>query len=384
MYVLKYKWIKITVSTLIWIFIFPSVGLSCTSLIYKDNNGAPYTGRTMELPMNLPYEVSYFPVDSNFESYVEGHPELKFYSTYSFIAITVPDPINKELKVVEGINDAGMSFSLLSFPGTKGPRDVVSKTRSVLAAVDLGAWVLANFKTVAEVKTALDEQPVLVTSLLPISLLQTPFHYTVHDVSGASIVIEYSQGKQNVLENPIGVMTNGPSFQWHQTNLNNYTFMDNKDQSTLTINGVKLQQPDSGIATVALPSSNTSTGRFIRAVYFSQFAEKASSPDEAILTLSHIMNNFDRPRGITIDERFQEEVENIAAPPVTDELLYTSEYTSWTSMADLERRIFYIRSSNSLNYIHFNLAQLNRLQHKTSVPLKHFIGNVGDVTKNMN
>src|SRR5690606_32577385 len=137
-----------------------------------------------------------------------------------------------------GVNEAGMSFSLLAYASTDGPRDMVDKTSAVLAAIDLGAWTLSNFKNVAEVKAALKDTPVLVTALLPLGVLKTPFHYTLHDASGASIVIEFSQGKQNVIDNPVGVMTNGPEFQWHQTNLNNYTFLSNKDQSKTTFAGV--------------------------------------------------------------------------------------------------------------------------------------------------
>jgi choloylglycine hydrolase len=376
----KRQWKKIGAAVLAGLLTLPAIGQACTSLLYKDQRGIPYAGRTMELPMELPYEVTYFPAGTTFDSQVKGHLDLRFQSDYAFISITVPDPITKQLKVVEGVNEAGMSFSLLAYASTEGPRDMVDKTRAALAAIDLGAWTLSNFTSVADVKAALASKPVLVTALLPLGLLKTPFHYTLHDASGASIVIEFSQGRQNVIDNPIGVMTNGPEFQWHQTNLNNYTFLSNIDQSKLTLNGVTFQQPDSGIATVALPASNTSVGRFVRAVYYSQFAEKAKTPDEAIFTLSHVMNNFDRPRGITIDERFEESVENITAPAVAGDSLYTSEYTSWTALSDLARRTLYVRSYGSINYVHFDLNQLKQLKTQKSLPLKQFAQTAGSAT----
>lgn len=346
--------------------------MACTSLLYTDAQGAPYAGRTMELPMELPYQVAYFPAGSAFGSQVKAHPALTYQSKQAFIAVAVEDPITKDLKVVEGMNEGGMSFSVLAFASTEGPRDMVHKTQAALAAIDLGAWALSNFHTVAEVKAALNKQPVLVTALLPLGLMKTPFHYTLHDATGASIVIEFANGKQNVIDNPIGVMTNGPELQWHLTNLNNYTFLNNKDQSKLTLNGVHLQQPDSGIATVALPASNTSVGRFVRAVYYAQFAEKSKTSAEAVHTLAQVMNNFDRPRGITIDERFKESVENIAAPAVTGQRLYTSEYTSWTALSDLRQRKFYVRSFGALNYVDFDLNQLKTLKAKKALPLQQF------------
>ena len=353
----------------------------CTSLLYTDANHAPYAGRTMELPMELPYKLAYFAPGSEFQSTVKGHAPLNYQAKYAFIAVTVPDPVSKDQKVAEGMNAAGMSFSLLAFASTEGPQDQLDKTQSALAAIDLGAWTLANFATVAEVKQALEQTPALVTALLPFGVLKTPFHYTLHDATGASIVIEFANGQQNVIDNPIGVMTNGPEFQWHLTNLNNYTFLSNKDQSRLTIKGVQLQQPDSGIATVALPSSNTSVGRFVRAVYYATFAEKAKTPEQALVTLAHVMNNFDRPRGITVDERFKAGLQDMTAPGVTGSPRYISEYTSWTALSDLKQRKFHIRSYNALNYISIDLQQLQQSNAASKyLELATFATQAGDIT----
>ena len=55
-----------------------------------------------------------------------------------------------------------------------------------------------------------------------------------------------------VYDNPVGLMTNSPRFDWHLTNLNNYTYLSNIDQSTNTFGSLQANQPDSGIATVGL------------------------------------------------------------------------------------------------------------------------------------
>lgn len=359
----------------------PSIAHACTSLLYTDANGAPYAGRTMELPMELPYEATYFPKGIDFSSKADDQPALNFQGKYGFMSLTVPDPITKDLKVVEGLNDQGLSFSVLAYASTKGPKDMLKKTTDALAAIDLGAWALSQFKNVAEVKAALEEQPVLVTALLPLGILKTPFHYTLHDASGDSLVIEFANGKQNVIDNPIGVMTNGPEFDWHMTNLNNYTFLNNKDQSKLELNGVHLEQPDSGIATVALPASNTSVGRFVRAVYYSQFAEKAKTPEKAITTLAHVMNNFDRPRGITVDNRFTGELANITAPGVEGHPIYTTEYTSWTALSDLRQLQFSVRSYANMNYINFDLAALANEKEKKTIKLDKIPADITDGNK---
>ncbi|WP_081331920.1 linear amide C-N hydrolase [Aeromonas caviae] len=353
-------------------FIVSTDGHSCTSLLYKDANGVPYAGRTMELPVQLDYTVAFFPQGSSFSSRADQHAILDYEAKHAFVSIAMPDPITKDLKIVEGLNDQGLSFSVLAFASTEGPADMSKKTQKILSAIDLGSWVLSQFKTVGEVKLALQTQPVLVTALLPLGLLKTPFHYTLHDVNGDSIVIEFSNGQQHIYDNPLGVMTNGPEFPWHLTNLNNYTFLSNIDNSKLKLGGVEFTQPDSGIATAGLPASNTSVGRFVRAVYYSQFAEKAETSDDAVTTLAHIMNNFDRPRGITMDSRTTEPAQDKIAPGVTGHVMYTSEYTTWTALSDLKRLRLSVRLYNSLNYVTFDLDVLRNNSSTAVVPLSQF------------
>lgn len=332
---------------------------ACTALLYNDKQGNSYVGRTLELPMELPYYLAYSPVGTSFGSEADHHHPLTFTAKYDFVSIGLPDFSVKDLKVIDGINDQGLAFSLLAFPATKGPIDSANKTQAVLAAIDLGAWSLAQFATVAEVKKALETQPTQVTELLPFDVLDTPFHYILHDATGASIVIEYADGQQNVYDNPIGVMTNGPEFPWHLKNLDNYTFLNNKDVSTSSFRGQHFSQPDTGIATVALPASNTAVGRFVRATYYSQYAEQAKTPTEAVTTLAHVMNNFDRPRGITMDSRFDSGAANAVAPEVVGHPGYISEYTTWTSLRDLEQKHYYVRTyKNGMHYSKIDLSQL--------------------------
>ena len=350
----------------------------CTSLIYRDAHGKAYVGRTLELIIDLPYQVTYLPAGSVNVSEIAGHRPLKYTSRYAVLAITMPArvptadaPISiSDLKVIEGLNDRGLTFSVLSYPSAAGTSQSVPATQSALAASDLGSWVLGQFGSVAEVKAALDEQPVLLEPLAILRGAMSPFHYVVNDAAGESIVIEFERGQMSVYDNPVGVLTNGPQFSWHLTNLNNYTFLSNVDKSTARFGGYRAVQPDSGVATAGLPASNTSVGRFVRAVYYSQFTEKAASPDMAVRTLSHIMNNFDRPRGVTIDYPQAGgghlEVEGLDQPDAED---YATEFTSWTSLSDLGRKLFFLRDYESMNFACFDLEALATLQEARAIPL---------------
>ena len=359
----------------------------CTSLIYRDSSDGVYFGRTLELSMELPYQLGYFPVGQPFSSVVEGHPAMEYQGLYRFLAITMPDRapaadrplLTNDFKVLEGVNEQGLTFSLLAYPATGCPRTAARVTQSILSASDLGAWLLSQFGSVAAVKNALAKQTVSVVKLAMLGGVASPFHYVVHDSGGAAIVIEFSGGEATVYDNPVGVMTNGPAFPWHLTNLDNYTFLNNRDQSRATFGSYQAHQPDSGIATASLPSSNTSVGRFVRAVYYAQFAERASDPDTAVQTLAHIMNNFDRPRGITVAVPDGEAGLNLEAMGSGDEET-TTEYTSWTSMADLQRKQLYIRTYRSLGYVQFALAGLSDIREPVIFPMSRLSGLVGDQT----
>ncbi|WP_295428173.1 linear amide C-N hydrolase [uncultured Thiodictyon sp.] len=200
---------------------------ACTTLTITDTNGGVYLGRTMEFALDLPWQLTYFPAGREYTSKLtDGTPGLAYRTKYRMMAVTMPLASPTDLKVVDGLNAEGLTFSALAFPAV-GPEGDPEGLRKALAAVDLGSWALGQFATVAEVKTALESQPVILTPLSTLGNARTPLHYVLHDRTGAGIVIEYADAKQTVYDNPVNVMTNGPRFPWHLTNLGNYSFLTN-------------------------------------------------------------------------------------------------------------------------------------------------------------
>lgn len=362
--------------------------IACTALSYRDADGANYLGRTLELTTDLPYQLLYLPKGREFVSQPGENPPLRFTSGFSFLAVVMPDrvpspeaPISPaDLKVVEGVNEAGLTFSLLAYPSVGKPGPIVNEQESLLAATDLGSWTLGQFQSVAEVRAALTNQRVVLDAIGLLGGVHAPFHYVLHDRGGDSIVLEFHEGVFHVYDNPVGVLTNGPEFPWHLTNLANYTDLTNVDRSTATMGKLRVQQPDSGIATANLPASNTSVGRFVRAVHYSRFAEKAANPDDAIRTLAHIMNNFDRPKGITTSppgETGHLEVDGLGGQPAA----IASEFTSWSNLTDLNRSRFFVRTYHALNYTMFDLAELAKTDRVMILPLSALDGMATDGTK---
>ncbi len=335
---------------------------ACTTILVTDTSGRAYHGRTLEFSVLLPMDMTYFPAGTKVVSSTPaGNQGLTFDTKYPILGMSYPAvPSAKQVTFVEGINDQGVSFSANWLNGTESPA-VGQDDARILAASDFGAWVLGNFKSVEEVKEAMGNgQPEIWVPVSPIDPeAPLPLHYAINDKTGNSIVVEFTDGKTNVYDNPVGVMTNGPDFPWHLKNLQNYTFT-NVDKNTGQLGKLKLQTQDAGIALTALPSAETSQGRFVKAAFYANYVRKAKTPDEAIVTLAHLMNNFDRPYDLTVDE----------AGGKGDGVRSSgdsSEVTVWTTLQDLSRNLLYFRSINAMNWAVIDMDKLKDVKEVKSV-----------------
>lgn len=337
---------------------------ACTTLIVKDLNNNVYHGRGMELTFGEGLSsLTYYPKGFTFQHLAPDQSKgLQYEAKYAIMAITTPVSVFDPKCAMEGVNDAGLSFSLNMMPAPPLKDLTQDQYSNSVPYASFGEWALANFATVEELKQGVTQNTFFWSEPLEmLGGLKTPFHFAVYDKSGGSIVVEVKNGALVIYDNPTGVMTNGPEFPWHIENLNNYSHMSNIENVSSKVGDVNLRQPDSGIATSVLPSSATSVGRFIKAFYFSSFANKVSDPDLQIVELGHIMNNFDRPKNIT------KEIISEAKDGTPEK--YMTEFTLWTVLTDLSRGILYIRLYDSLNYQKFTFEQFKDKTDEVSIKL---------------
>lgn len=323
---------------------------ACSSLAINDNNGNVYHGRTLELPENIPSWVAYYPSGTLFQKKSpNGENGASYKAKYAIISITTDIYFDgDDHNMLEGVNDAGLSFSINMVPSAELTPLSPSEYKSSIPVTSIGEWALANFSSVDEVRDAISKGQFWSPVLKNLGGVKSPFHFAFYDKNGGSIVVEAHEGKFVTYENKTTVMTNGPDFPWHLTNLNNYSQLTNQDRSESKLGNIEVSQPDSGIAVSMLPSSDTSVGRFIRGVYYTTYAPKSNSPAEAINNLSHIMNRFDRMKNITIDTNGGESGSNGKA---------VSEYTVWTSLSDLSKGELFVRAYNGINYTKYSISQ---------------------------
>jgi penicillin V acylase-like amidase (Ntn superfamily) len=358
----------------------------CTALTYFDSSSRPYVGRTLEFPVLVPSQLGFVPAGTAFTSQVPGKDPVTWTSKHGFIGVGTPGDVTKpgapippsSLLVFDGMNDAGLVLNCNAYPDT-GETPDSGGAGAVLEAADFGTYLLSNFATAAEARTALATQPVNATRIGILGNGPFPLHIMLTDATGQSVTIEGKHGKFHVLDNPVHVMTNAPSFDWHLTNLSNWTHLDNTDHASATFGSLTVSQPDSGIATAALPASNTSVGRFVRSVYYCNFVEKVADPDAAVATLSAIVNNFDRPRGATIDLPGGGG-EGMTIPGLTGT---STEYTTNSFLADTTRTRYYVRDYTALNWSVFDLTRLAGNTDLRLIPLANLDPLGGDATDSM-
>ena len=131
-----------------------------------------------------------------------------------------------------------------------------------------------------------------------------------------------------MFDNPTGVMTNAPPFDWHLAHLGMYLDLSVTEPRPLTLGTLTLSPPSSGAGSVGLPGDMTSPSRFLRAFLFSHSAPKGPTKADAVGLAFHILNNFDIVPG-TI---------RTSADATAGGGVNGTEITEWSVVADLKAR----------------------------------------------
>ena len=305
----------------------PSMAQACTAILIKAKDGTPVYGRTLEYAIAIQPDLVVVPRNYHYvATRPAGMPGISWTSRYAMVGVmSFGQPF-----VSDGMNEKGLAGGGLYLPGFVGYAPAKgANPQSSLAPWEFLTWVLTNFATVQEVKEAVANNTISIIDLpAPIVNFILPLHFALSDATGASIVIESIGGKLKVYDNPVGVLTNSPTFDWQLTNLRNYIKLSPVDATNLTINGQSFAPLGQGSGMLGIPGDPTPPSRFVRAVAYVMSAKPVDNGPETVRLAEHIMNNFDIPIGY------------ISSSDVNGQL----EYTQWTAFADLRAKKYYIKS----------------------------------------
>lgn len=227
------------------------------------------------------------------------------------------------------MNEAGLSAGCLYLPGYAGYQRVDAGSGDrVLSSFDLTAWMLQSFASVDEVRKALPSITVWGAEIAELGGI-VPLHYAVYDASGKGLVIEYVEGELHVYDNPLGVLTNSPTFPWHMTNLRNYVTLSSVGATDSSLRGMKVHRLGQGTGLVGLPGDLTPPSRFVRAAVMASWGSGAADADRAVILALHVLNSLDIPDGVAGTEKDGTTV---------------YDFTRWSTVRDLSNLRFFYRT----------------------------------------
>lgn len=322
---------------------FPSAQ-ACTGIRLIAADGTVVHARTLEFAVEMHSDVIMVPRGyARLGSTPDGQKGLKWKVKYANLGANgLGEPF-----LIDGLNEKGLAIGSFYFPATAGYMPYRAKDAGkTIAPWEMGSWILDNFATVQEVKANIGKI-VVAEVVFKDWGFSPPLHLVVHDASGKSIVIEYVGGKLNVHDNPLGVITNSPTFDWHMTNLRNYVNLSSSNAPPRQLGPVKLAPFGQGSGMLGLPGDFTPPSRFVRAAFFSQWALPSKTGKEAVLQAFHLLNNFDIPKGVAREPK-KDEHGNILA-----------DYTIWTSANDLKAKRFYFRTCQNSQIRMLDLTKMN-------------------------
>jgi choloylglycine hydrolase len=261
---------------------------------------------------------------------------------------------------VDGMNEEGLSMGFLYLPGYTKYQTVPKGANSdALIYLYVGDWVLGNFKTVEEVKKAIKDVYVFSKPVTygDIKNVVFPVHLTVSDKSGKSIVVEWVDGKMNVYDNPLGVLTNSPELPWHLDNLKNYVNISPHSPAPLELDGIEYTATGQGSGATGIPGDFTPPSGFVKTMYLVKSCFPVETGEETVNLADHIMNNVDIPIGAVQGEK-----------GAKDDL---PDRTQWTVFKDLTNNKLYFKSyeNTTLQVIDLNKVDFAMGAKVLDIPL---------------
>ena len=129
-------------------------------------------------------------------------------------------------------------------------------------------------------------------SQLPLAQL----HWIIAD-QNESITVESVQEGIKIYKNPVGVLTNNPTFDKQLFALNNYINLSNKTPENKFAENLELNRYSRGMGAIGLPGDLSSQSRFVRASFVKMNSVSAEGENESVSQFFHILNSVDQQRG---------------------------------------------------------------------------------------
>lgn len=267
----------------------------CTCMTY--NNGDFYFGRNLDLDCSFGETVLItprnFPLDFRHMETADRH-----YAMIGMASETPAFPL-----YAEAVNEKGLAMAGLNFPGSAcyGKAAESGADELKLASFEMIAWFLGNCASVDEAAAYLKRLKVVDTAFAE-QMPPAPLHWMMADRERC-LVIEQVRDGLKVYENPVGVLTNNPPFDFHLMNLNNYINLSAENPKKGFADGISLRPFAQGMGAVGLPGDASSVSRFVRAAFLKWNSVSEPAEEANVSQFFHILDGVAMVRGSVVTDR---------------------------------------------------------------------------------
>lgn len=262
----------------------------CTCITYN-NQGSFYFGRNLDLEYSFNERVVITPRNYSF-TFHDGtesvnHPAL----------IGMASVVNGYPLYAEAVNESGLCMAGLNFPGTAKYLSEKEGMHNV-APFEFIPWLLSRCETVEEAKDLLQH-----TNLVAVNFSEqmpaAPLHWMISD-ENSSIVVEPMEDGLHIFDNPYGVMTNNPPFDYHLYNMNNYMHLSAENAVNRISDTLPLKTYAEGMGALGLPGDSSSASRFVLAAFLKATATSENTEESNIAEFFHILNKVAMVKGSVV------------------------------------------------------------------------------------
>lgn len=264
----------------------------CTCITY--NNGDFYFGRNLDLDCSFGETVVITP--RNFLLEFRNGDELKKH--YAMIGMASAN--EKFPLYAEAVNEKGLAMAGLNFPGNACYMPVENKELE-LASFEMIAWFLGQFASVDEAEDCMSRLRIVDTAFSD-QMHPAPLHWILADKERC-VVIEQMKDGLKVYDNPFGVLTNNPTFDYHMMNMNNYLNVTAKSPENRFSEGINLHTFAQGMGAVGLPGDWSSVSRFVRAAFLKWNSAAPENERANVSQLFHILDSVAMVRGAVVTDQ---------------------------------------------------------------------------------
>lgn len=231
----------------------------------------------------------------------------------------------------DATNEKGLSMAGLNFPEAKYYE--INKEKDNITPFEFIPWILGQAENIKEAKKLI-ENINLVNINFSEQLPLSPLHWMISD-KNESIVIECMEDGMKIYDNPIGVMTNSPSFDKQLFNLNNYRHLSRKTPDNTFSEKIELDTYSRGMGAIGLPGDLSSMSRFVKVAFTHENVLENDDEIKSVNQFFHILESVYQQKGCC-------EV----APG-------KYEYTIYSSCVNTDKGIYYYKTydNSSINAV---------------------------------